>query len=162
MKERAIQLKTVVLGGLFTLLGLVLLVPLAAWVPAFAEKIAVDAPEFAYLQWPCTWFVWGTALPFYWALAEVLRICFRVVKGRPFSEGNARSFTAIGICAWADTVAYVVCLIVLWNLNAISPPFLIAITAVILFGITVGLAAEVVSQLLRRALELQTDAELTV
>lgn len=162
MKEKLIHLKTLLLAGLFVLLGLVLLVPLAIWTPAFAEKIAADAPEFAYLQWPCTWFVWGTALPFYWALIEVLRICFRVVKGRPFSEGNARSFTAIGICAWIDTIAYVICLIVLWNLKAMGPPFLIAIAAVILFGITVGLAAEVVSQLLRRALELQTDAELTV
>ena len=162
MNQKPFRIKTVCLAGLFCLLGLLLLIPLLIWLPAFAERIAYGAPEFAYLQWPCTWFVWATALPFYWALFEALRICFRVWKGQSFSERNARSFTAIGLCAWLDAGAYVLFLMLLGNLNAMSPPFGILILAVILFGITVGLAAGVVSQLLRRALALQIDADLTV
>lgn len=142
-------------GGLVFLFGVLLL-------PQFANQAAIHYPELAHLKIPALVVVYLTLGAFYVVLAEGVKICKRIVQDDPFSEGNLKSFKISAISAGAVAAVYALGIVAMAILSVGPFVMYIVCTVISLCALVVSLLCAVLNELLKKAIALRIENELTV
>ena len=158
MKRMSIPLFQI--GVLFiTLCFLVLCV---FWLPDTAAFFAKDAPEYAYLKYPLLVGIYLTVLPFLFAIVEGLRLSRKVAINEAFSVKSVTHLRNIKRSSFLITVMYFIGFVVLIQLVDLSPGIGLLGILIMLASMMIGLIAGILEELLRKALEIKEENDLTV
>ncbi len=130
--------------------------------PVFAEHAAKHYPELGYLKLPILIFVYCSAVPFYIALHQGVRICSSILKTDPFSYENQKAFSRAGFCALFVSGMYAIGTGVMAILQVQRPIVYVVGILIACCALIFALLCAVLNQLLARAIELREENELTV
>ena len=158
MKRETIFLKTVVVLMGIPVLGICIFVlPVLG---NFDEWI----PKFAYLQYPFLIGMYTTALAFFFALYQALKLLSYIDKNNAFSDLSVKAIRIIKNCAITISCIYVLemPIFVLMG-DTDDSPGLVALGLVFMFAsIVIAVFAAVLQKLLINAIEIKSENDLTV
>ncbi|MFH5835330.1 DUF2975 domain-containing protein [Proteiniclasticum sp. C24MP] len=158
MKRMSISLFQI--GVLFITLCIVLLA--AFWLPQTAAVFAEDAPEYAYLQYPLLVAIYVTLIPFLCAIVEGLRLSRRVALNDAFSDLSVLHLKRIKMSAFIISLLYLTGGIILNTLVDMAPGIALLGIIIMLASLMIGLISGILEELLRKALEIKEENDLTV
>lgn len=158
MKRMTISLFQI--GVLFITLCIVLLA--AFWLPQTAAAFAKDAPEYAYLQYPLLGAIYVTLIPFLLAIVEGLRLSRRVALNDAFSDASVLHLKRIKLSAFLISILYLVGGLILNTLVDMAPGIALLGILIMLASLMIGLISGILEELLRKALEIKEENDLTV
>lgn len=136
--------------------------------PALGRQAALQAPQAAFLFWPCLIFIWILGAPVFLVLAEAWKVCQRIAQGSPFCGENAKSFVAIGQYALMDCGilflgnVILVILDVTMQLNVYHILLPVISMLLIFVGMAVAVAAATLSHLIYKASDINEENQLTI
>ena len=159
MKRETFFLKFVVV-----LMGLPILALCIFLLPGIAEYFAELNPKLAYLQYPFLIGLYVTAIAFFAALYQTLKLLSYIDKNKAFSESSVKSLKNIKNCAIVIGALYVVFMPLLYLIAEVDDaPGIILIGMVIIFGcMVIAVFAAVLQKLLKNAIDIKSENELTV
>lgn len=156
-KSLAKWLKFVILGvgfcGLFIYLYLI---------PSYGTSMVEKYPEFSGAFWPWLIFLWITAIPCYAVLYFGWRISGNIGRDKSFSAENSKYLKYVSWMAAIDSLFFFVGNVVLLFLNMNHPGILLISLIITFAGVTVTVAAAVLSHLVQKAAKLQEQSDLTI
>ena len=137
---------------------------LLAWpiAPKLAQDAAIDAPELAYLVWPCLAFFWIGLIVVAVALWFGWQIFGEIGRDNSFCLKNARRLTSINRLALTDTILCILMIALLILLGAGHPGILLLLLLLAVVGAGFTVAAAALSHLTLKAATLQEENDLTV
>ncbi len=157
MRRETIFLKAVVIA-----IGLAVLALISYPVPYIAVKASGYFP--AYMLYPVVTCIYASAIPFFIALFQALRLLGFIDADKAFSEASVGALGRIKWCAAAMTAIYAICSPFLYMAAEMDDaPGLVAgglILASAAFVIAVF--AAILEKLLRRAIDIKAENDLTV
>ncbi len=118
-------------------------------------------PEYAYLFIPALVFLWTLGLIYLAAMIDFFRVCRRIGQDRSFCPENAQSLSRIArflIIAGAAWLAGIPGGLLMGVSGGICVPFLLAAAA----SAAMGMLAGGLARLLKRAVEMKEENDLTV
>ena len=160
MKQRTIA-HILMAGGAVAGLGIILV--FGVFVPVIANECKMMYPELAYLYWPGLIGMWLIGVMFLLGLWEYFRVCVRIGDDQSFSVGNVSSLRRIAL--------YMAISSALWIGAAFGPglvfhadvgPIWIYFFLFAMAGFALALLAWGLSLLLKRAVEIKEENDLTV
>jgi hypothetical protein len=159
MKRETLFLKFVVV-----LMGLPVLALCIFVLPEIAEFFAELNPEFAYLQYPFLIGLYVTAIVFFSALYQTLKLLNYMDKNQAFSELSVKSLKNIKYFAITIGALYVVFMPLIFLMGEKDDaPGIVLIGLVIIFGcMVVAVFAAVLQKLLKNAIDIKSENDLTV
>ncbi|MBM7702959.1 DUF2975 domain-containing protein [Metabacillus iocasae] len=158
MKQRNVLF----LKGVVVLIGLTILIACAFWLPSFAQKAALLNPTYAYLRYPVLLGLYLTAIPFFLALYQALNLLTYIEKGDVFSERPIWALGRIKHCAFLIILLYVIGMVLLGALHALHPGIALIGILIIVTTAVVTVLSAILQELLRCAVEMKIENELTV
>ncbi|PLT32734.1 DUF2975 domain-containing protein [Bacillus sp. V5-8f] len=146
------------------LMGLPVLALCIFLLPEIAEFFAELNPKLAYLQYPFLIGLYVTAVVFFVALYQTLRLLSYIDKNQAFSELSVSVLKNIKYCAITISALYVVFMPLLYLMAEVDDaPGIILIGMVIIFGcFVVAVFAAVLQKLLKNAIDIKSENDLTV
>ncbi|GGE56627.1 DUF2975 domain-containing protein [Priestia taiwanensis] len=159
MKRETLFLKIVVFLIGIPILGLCIVI-----LPELAGFYAKLLPNMAYLQYPFLIILYATAIPFFFALYQTLKLLSYIDKNIAFSELSVKALKSIKYCAVSLSMLYVLVLPFLYLLaDADDAPGLIVLGLVVIFAsMVVAVFAAVLQKLLKNAIDIKEENDLTV
>lgn len=159
MKRETFFLKFVVV-----LMGLPVLALCIFVLPEIAEFFAELNPKLDFLQYPFLIGLYVTAIVFFVALYQTLKLLNYIDKNQSFSELSVRALKNIKYCAITISALYVVFMPLIYLMAEVDDaPGIILIGMVIIFGcIVVAVFAAVLQKLLKNAIDIKSENDLTV
>lgn len=158
MKRETLFLRVVVFLMGIPVLGLCIFgLPVLA---EFAEWI----PELAYLQYPFLIGMYASAIAFFFALYQTLKLLNYIDKNKAFSESSVKALKNIKYCAITISILYAAEMPVLFLMaDGDDAPGLVALGLVITFAsIVIAVFAAVLQKLLQNAIDIKSENDLTV
>ncbi|WP_080839432.1 DUF2975 domain-containing protein [Cohnella massiliensis] len=130
--------------------------------PRFAYETADYFP--AYWLYPAITGMYVSAIPFFVALYQALRLLTYIDKNEAFSDLSIKALKTIKRCAILITILYVAILPFLYLMaDQDDAPGIVAIGLVITFGsIVIAVFAAVLQKLLQNAIDIKSENDLTV
>lgn len=158
MKQGKITFLKVVVYGI----GVIILSCCIFVLPPLAKYTAEIYPEYAYLQYPVLIGLYLTAIPFFFALYQALKLLRLIEKNDAFSESAVKSLGLIKHCASLISVLYIVGMVFLGIQNALHPS--IAIIGIIIFfaSVVIMTFASVLQELLKNVIKIKLENDLTI
>lgn len=159
MKRETFFLKFVVV-----LMGLPVLALCIFLLPKITEYFAELIPTLAFLQYPFLIGLYITAIVFFFALYQALKLLSYIDKNQAFSELSVKSLKNIKYCAITICALYVVFMPFIYLMAEIDDaPGIIVIGMIIIFGcMVVAVFAAVLQKLLKHAIDIKLENDLTV
>ena len=130
--------------------------------PSLGETFAYNNPEYAFCYWPWLIFLWVSGIPCYAVLVIGWRIATNIGNNKSFSMSNVESFKQISWLAAGDTAYFFIGNLVLLFLNMSHPGIALCSLIVVFIGVSITVAAAVLSRLVKNAADLQEESELTI
>jgi hypothetical protein len=136
------------------LIGIPVLALCIFWMPGFV----------GYLQFPIIISVYATAITFFFALYQALKLLSHIDKNKAFSELSVSALKYIKYCAITISIIYTVLIPFLFPVaDADDAPGLIALPIIIVFASSVIVVfAAVLQRLLQDAIDIKSENDLTV
>lgn len=156
-KSLAMWLKVILIG-----VGICGAIIYFAVIPIFGESLAYDYPEFSNCYWPWLSFIWMTGIPCYGALFLGWKIATNIGADLSFSNANAKYLKWISWLAAGDAAFFFAGNIVMLLLNMSHPGIALGSCLVVFAGIAVAVAAAALSHLVKKAVVLQEENDLTI
>ncbi|MDD2401914.1 MAG: DUF2975 domain-containing protein [Clostridia bacterium] len=144
------------------IIGIIVLILCIFWLPWLAKNTAEMNPEYGYLRYPVLIGVYITAIPFYIALYQAVKLINYIESKNAFSELAVESLKDIKYCALTIISLYVIGLTFFGFQNILHPSIATIGATIIFAAVTVALFAAVLQELLRNALEIKKENDLTV
>ncbi|MET3851200.1 MULTISPECIES: DUF2975 domain-containing protein [unclassified Paenibacillus] len=146
------------------LIGLPILALCIFVVPGIANFAAELYPDHAYLKYLVFVDLYASAVPFYLALYQSFRLLIYIDRNEAFSELSVRALKNIKYCAVAISILYVAGLPLLYLIaEADDAPGVILIGLVIIFAsMVIAFFAAVLQRLLKEAIDIKSENDLTV
>lgn len=143
------KLETLFLKVVVILIGIPVLALCIFWVPGFAN----------YLHYAILIGVYATAITFFFALYQALKLLSYIDKNKAFSEFSVNALKYIKYCAITISIIYVVLIPFLFPIaDADDAPGLVGIPIIITFAsIAIAVFATVLQKLLKNAIELKSE-----
>ncbi|MFJ8459400.1 DUF2975 domain-containing protein [Lysinibacillus xylanilyticus] len=159
MKRETLLLKMAVF-----LIGIPVLALCIFWLPWFANEAAEHYPKLAYLQYPTLIGVYMTAIAFFVALYMALRLLSYIDKNEAFSDLSVRALKNIKYCAIIISGMYVIGMPLFYLMADLDDaPGIIVIGMVIIFAsFVIAVFAAVLQKLLKNAIDIKSENDLTV
>ncbi|PIC63626.1 hypothetical protein CSV79_10825 [Sporosarcina sp. P13] len=132
------------------------------WLPWLANNTAEMYPEFDYLQYPVLISLYITVIPFYLALFQALKILNYIENNNAFSERSVNVLKYIKYCAITISIVYVIGNIFLITQNALHPGIAIIGFIIIFTSVVIAVFTAVLQKLLKNALDIKLENDLTV
>lgn len=153
--SRLLKLAIIVIGvcGLFIF---------AVILPAYGQSIVAQYPEFENRFLPWLVFLCLSGVPCYAVLFLGWKIASNIGRDDSFTEKTANLFQWISWLALADSIFFFAGNIVLWFANMSHPGVALMSLIVVFAGMTVTVAAAVLSRLIEKAACLQEQSDLTI
>jgi hypothetical protein len=130
--------------------------------PSLAQESARMNPEFSYLKYPVLIGLYVTAVPFYYALYQALKLLGYIESNSAFSERAVNTLGIIKYCACTISVLYVLGMLLLGMQNALHPGIGLIGLVIVLTSIVILLFTAVLQELLRNVLKIKSENELTI
>lgn len=148
------QCSTIILRIAVILIGIPVLALCIFWLP-----FAVD-----YLHYPIIIGVYATAITFFFALYQALKLLRYIDKNKAFSELSVKALKYIKYCAITISTIYTLLIpFVIPIADADDAPGLMGLPVIFIFGsIVVGIFAAVLQRLLQDAIDIKSENDLTV
>ena len=159
MKRETLFLKVAVF-----LIGSPVLALCLFWVPSIVGDRSILDPEISLWRYPVMIGLYVTAIAFFMALFQSLKLLSFIDKSEAFSELSVRALKIIMTCAIIISAFYVAVLPLLYVMaDSSDAPGIIVIGLVILFASTIiAVFAAVLKKLLKNAIEIKSENDLTV
>lgn len=157
MKRETLFLKAAVF-----LIGLPILALCIFGLPQIANEAVEHYP--AYWVYPLLSVMYASAIPFFVALAQALRLLSYIDKNNAFSERSVNALKIIKYCAITISTLYAAGMPLLYLIaEEDDAPGLIVLGMVIVFAsIVVAVFAAVLQKLLKNAIDIKSENDLTV
>jgi len=157
MKRETLFLKAAVI-----LIGIPILGLCIFGLPWIAKVAAEYYP--AYLLYPVLIGMYAAAIPFFFALYQTLILLSYIDKNNAFSELSVKALKNIKNCAITISIIYAVLIPFLFPIaDADDAPGIVALGLVITFAsIVVAVFAAVLQKLLKNAIDIKSENDLTV
>jgi predicted lysophospholipase L1 biosynthesis ABC-type transport system permease subunit len=146
------------------LMGLPVLALCIFLLPGIAEYFAELNPKLDFLQYPFLIGLYVTAIVFFVALYQALKLLSYIDKNQAFSELSVKSLKNIKYCAITIGALYVVFMPLLYLMAEVDDtPGIILIGMVIIFGcMVVAVFASILQKLLKNAIDIKSENDLTI
>ena len=133
-------------------------------VPPLSQFVGELLPEWAFLQYVFLIALYGTAVAYFIALYQSMKLLSYIDRNIAFSERSVKALKNIKYCALTITGLYLLCLpIILYMAEVDDAPGLGGLGMVITFGaLVIAVFAAVLQKLLENAIEIKSENELTV
>ncbi|CAM3825090.1 DUF2975 domain-containing protein [Mesobacillus zeae] len=145
-----------------SIVGIISLSLCIFYFPGLAQETADRFPEFSGLQYPVLIGVYATAIPFYFALYQALKLLNCIDRNKAFSEEAVKTLKHIKYCAISISVLYAFGSLLLFFENALHPGVVIIVATVIFASVVIALFSAVLQMLLKNALDIKSENDLTV
>ena len=157
MKGETLFLKVVVI-----LIGIPILGLCIFGLPSIANEAAEHYP--AYLLYPVLIGMYAAAVPFFFALYQTLKLLSYIDKNKAFSELSVNALKYIKYCAITISILYAGLIPLLVPIaDADDAPGVVALGLVITFAsIVIAIFAAVLQKLLKNAIDIKSENDLTV
>ena len=160
MEHKKISLALIGAGALATLGGLFLFM---VYAPLAAAQRRALMPEAAFLYWPMLCTVWAIGAVYLTAMVFYFRIVVRIGRDQSFCMPNARDMNRIALCMGLAGILWLILCVVPHLANGIpTGPVWIILTLAALASFCVGGLAWGLGQLLKRAVTLKEENDLTI
>lgn len=130
--------------------------------PPLASSSAEMFPEFSYLQYPILLGLYVTTIPFFYVLYQAFKLLTYMEKQLAFSAFAVRSLARIKYSAIVISLLYMIGMIYLLTQSALHPSIAIVGLAILFSAIVIMLFAAVLQGLLKNAMKIQSENELTI
>lgn len=159
MKRETFFLKVVVF-----LMGLPVLALSIFVLPKIAEFFAELNPKLDFLQYPFLIGLYVTVIAFFAALYQTLRLLSYIDKNEAFSDLSVMALKNIKYCAITISGLFVVFMPLIYLMAEVDDaPGMILIGMVIIFGsLVIAVFAAVLQKLLKNAIDIKSENDLTV
>ncbi|WP_077356726.1 DUF2975 domain-containing protein [Virgibacillus halodenitrificans] len=159
MKRETLFLKTTII-----LMGLPVLALCIFAVPEIANFAVELYPDMAYLKYLIFLVMYSAAIPFYIALYQAYKLLSYIDKSKAFSQFSVTALKKIKYCAIAISSIYVVGMPLFYLIGEKDDaPGVILIGMILIFAsFVIAVFAAVLQKLLRNAIEIKTENDLTV
>ncbi|CDQ20096.1 Protein of unknown function [Halobacillus karajensis] len=146
------------------LLGLPILALCLFFVPGMADYAAEIFTDFPLIEALVLIYVYGTTIPFYFALYQAYQLLSFIDKNKAFSDLSVKALKRIKHCALIISILYVIFMPLIYILAEVDDaPGLILIGMFIIFASTViAVFAAVLQRLLQEAIHIKSENDLTV
>lgn len=155
---------TLFLKAALILIGLPVLALCIFVVPEIASFIVELYPDDAYLKYLVYVDLYAAALPFYFALYQAFRLLNFIDKNQAFSERSVQALKKIKYCAITYSGLYVLGLPLFYLIaEKDDAPGVILIGMVMIFAsMVIAVFAAVLQRLLKEAIDIKSENDLTV
>ncbi len=157
MKRETLFLKVVVF-----LIGILILGLSIFLLPEIAEFFAELNPKLDFLQYPFLIGLYATAIVFFFALYQTLKLLSYIDKNQAFSELSVKALKNIKYCAITISALYVLFMPLLYLMAEVDDaPGIIVIGMVIIFCcMVVAVFAAVLQKLLKEVIDIKLENHL--
>jgi len=133
-------------------------------VPEIANFAAELYPDHAFIKYLVFIDLYATAIPFYFALYQAFKLLSYIDKNKAFSELSVRALKNIKYCAFAISGLYAVGMPLFYLMAEMDDaPGIIVIGLVLIFAsMVIGVFAAVLERLLKEAIDIKSENDLTV
>lgn len=133
-------------------------------VPNFSSYVAEILPDYSFVKYVFLIGMYVTAIVFFYALFQTFKLLTYIDKRLAFSELSVTALKSIKYCAITIGVVYAAELPIIYLIaDADDAPGLILIGLLIIFGcMVISVFAAVLQKLLRQAIEIKNDNDLTI
>ncbi|RAV05613.1 DUF2975 domain-containing protein [Paenibacillus sp. YN15] len=154
--------KTLFLKTTIVLIGLLILAVYILGLPLFAKEALEHYP--AYLVYAIVIDLYATAVPFFYALYQALRLLGYIDKNNAFSELSVNALKRIKVCAAVISILFVVGLPFFYMLaeQDDAPGVILINLAFIFASAVIAVFAAVLQKLLKNAIDIKSENDLTV
>lgn len=146
------------------LIGIPILALCIFLVPKVANYSAELFPNIAYIKYLVFIYLYVTAIPFYFALYQAFKLLSYIDKNKAFSGLSVRALKNIKYCAVTISIFYAAGMPVFYLMAEIDDaPGIIVIGLVIIFAsMVIAVFAAVLQKLLKEAIDIKSENDLTV
>ncbi len=159
MKQKSLSnwLKAIIIG-----MGFIGLAFYGVVVPALGNDLVSHYPEYndAYYLWVV--FLWLTAIPCYIVLYLAWKISANIGKDNSFSKENAVCMKYISMLAAGDSIFFFIGNIIYLVIGFNHPSVVLAALVIVFIGVSIAVAAAVLSHLILKAAQLKEENDLTI
>ncbi|MCY8139505.1 DUF2975 domain-containing protein [Bacillus inaquosorum] len=146
------------------LIGIPILALCIFVVPKIANYTAELFPNMAYIQYLVFIFLYGAAIPFYFALYQAFKLLSYIDKNKAFSKISVRALKNIKYCAVTISILFAAGMPFFYLMAEVDDaPGIIVIGLVIIFAsMVIAVFAAVLQKLLKEAIDIKSENDLTV
>ncbi|WP_080848381.1 DUF2975 domain-containing protein [Cytobacillus gottheilii] len=156
------QGKIFLLKGAVYIIGIVVLCLCIFALPSLAQQAAAGNPELSYLQYPVLIGLYVTAIPFFFALYQALKLLNHLANKQAFSKSAVHSLGIIKHCAGTISMIYVIGMLLLVTQNALHPGVALMGLAILFLTLVILLFSGVLQELINKVLNLKLQNELII
>jgi hypothetical protein len=156
--------ETFFLKFVLVLMGLPVLALCVFLLPGLSEYVAEIISGFSYMKYLFLIGMYATAIVFFFALYQTLKLLTYIDKNKAFSELSVSALKNIKYCAIAISILYVAELPIIYLIaDADDAPGVMLIGLVITFAsMVIAVFAAVLQKLLKHAIDIKSENDLTV
>lgn len=156
------QASTIFLRLVVFFIGILILALCIFGLPQIAKEAADRYP--AYLLYPVLTGIYLTAIPFFFALYQTLKLLSYIDKNNAFSDSSVKALKYIKYCAVTLGVLYAACMPFLYRLADLDDAPGIVAAGLVIIGAAIAIATftAVLQKLLKDALDIKNDNDLTI
>lgn len=158
------RMSTIFLKIALVLIGIPILALCIFLVPKIANYSAELFPNITYIKYLVFIYLYVTAIPFYFALYQAFKLLSYIDKNKAFSGLSVRALKNIKYCAVTISIFYAAGMPVFYLMAEIDDaPGIIVIGLVIIFAsMVIAVFAAVLQKLLKEAIDIKSENDLTV
>ena len=158
------RVSTIFLKLAVILMGVPVLALCIFLVPEIANYAAKLFPDWAFMKYLLFIDLYATALPFYFALYQAFKLLCYIDKNIAFSELSVNALKYIKYCAITISTLYMLGMPLFYLLaEADDAPGIILIGMVMIFAaMVVAVFAAVLQKLLKNAIDIKSENDLTI
>ncbi|KRF13663.1 DUF2975 domain-containing protein [Paenibacillus sp. Soil787] len=159
MNRETLFLKVVVF-----LIGIPILALCIFWLPWIGNEAAEHYPELAYWKYPVLIGLYVTAIAYFAALYQTLRLLSYIDKNKAFSELSVKALKTIKYCAITISVLYAAGMPLIVHMAQEDDAPGLGVLGLVLTcaPIVIAVFAAVLQKLLKNAIDIKSENDLTV
>jgi len=146
------------------LIGIPVLALCIFLVPEIANFAAELYPDIAYIKYLVFINFYAASIPFYFALYQAFKLLSYIDKSKAFSDLSVRALKTIKYCAITISILYVLGMPLFYLIAEMDDaPGIIVIGMVLIFAsLVIAVFAAVLQKLLKEAIDIKSENDLTV
>ncbi|PFJ18700.1 hypothetical protein COD67_18010 [Bacillus cereus] len=158
------QGSTLFLKTFVILIGIPVLAMCIFWVPKIGNYAAELYPNIAYIEYLVFINLYATAIPFYFALYQAFKLLNYIDKNSAFSMLSVKALKNIKYCALTISVLYVIGMPLFYLIaEKDDAPGIFIIGMIMIFAsMVIAVFAAVLQRLLKDAIDIKSENDLTV
>jgi hypothetical protein len=155
---------TLFLRGVLVVMGLIALAICVFLVPHISKSLAVEFSNPWFLNYPTAIILYATGICFYAALYQTMKLLGYIDKNMAFSELSVSSLKKIKYSGIVMSTLYLSCMPVAYWIAELddAPGVILVALAFALSPLVISVFAAVLQRLLRNAIDMKSENDLTV